>query len=72
MYMSGVRIGMVIIRAGHRVILREQILVVTALCMAAAGAATRGTCGCRVAATARPATAATATVSALLFKFTAW
>ena len=60
---------MVVIRAGHRVILREQIPVVTAFCVAAAGSTTRGgTCEYRIATAARPTTAATATVSASPFK----
>lgn len=62
---SGVRTGMVVTAVVHRLILRVQVVALTAFCVAVAGTAMRGAVASLIVSTAVPATVSSAAASAL-------
>ena len=66
MFVSGVRTGTVVTAVAHRLILRVQVVALTACCVAVAGAAARGTVVSLIVPTTIPSTV-TATAASALF-----
>ena len=62
---SGVRTGMVVTAVVHRLILRVQVVALTAFCVAVAGAAMRGSVASLIVATSVPTTVTSSAASAL-------
>lgn len=62
---SGVRTGMVVTAVVHRLILRVQVVALTAFCVAVAGTAMRGTVASLLVTATGPTSVSTATASAL-------
>ena len=68
MYMNGVRTGMEITAAIHRLILQDHHLALSVFSVAVAGTSMRGSAVCRIVAATAQTTGTTTAVSALSFR----